>query len=122
MPNLAPSMPADAARSPVLAEPAPELVEVNGMTAVRAPRTPAETGLDEGLLKDLLLKVAFAVPQFATEWAAQRLHLPQAIVAELLEQLRVERLVEVLGQTGPLGYRFTIAQRGRERGARLLEI
>jgi len=40
----------------------------------------------------------------------------------LLEQLRVDRLVEVLGHAGPLNYRYAIGQRGRERAVRLLEI
>src|SRR5262249_6958352 len=36
--------------------------------------------------------------------------------------LREDRLLEVLGQAGPFGYRYGITQRGRERAARLFEV
>jgi hypothetical protein len=100
----------------------PNLVEVEGLVAPQAPRDLAETGLDEAVLKDLALKLGYTVPQFTTEWAAKRLHLPQPLVGEILEQLRQERMVDVLGQAGPFGYRFAVGQRGRERAQRLLEI
>ena len=69
-----------------------------------------------------LLRAAFLVPQFITEWAARRLHLPQPVVGELLDQLREEQQLDVPGHAGPLGYRYSISGRGRERAARLLEM
>jgi hypothetical protein len=74
------------------------------------------------VLADLAVKAGYTVPSFTTEWTAQRLRLPLPIVAELLEELRVERLVEVLGQAGPFGFRFAVTQRGREHATRLMEI
>ena len=74
------------------------------------------------VVSDLALKSAFAVPQFTTEWTARRLHLPQTIVSDVLEQLRTDHLLEVLGQAGPFGYRYGITSRGRERAERLLQI
>src|SRR5262249_50494773 len=73
------------------------------------------------VLCDLALKAAYTVPQFHTEWASRLLHLPLQLVAELLEQLRQDQLLEVLGQVGPFGYRYTISGRGRERAKRLME-
>ena len=43
-------------------------------------------------------------------------------MAELLELLRSEQLLEILGSSGPFGYRYAISGRGRERAGRLLEI
>src|SRR5262249_61068020 len=73
-------------------------------------------------LRVLALKAAYTVPQFPTEWAARQLCLPQMLVGELLEQLRTEQLLEILGSSGPFGFRYAISGRGRERAARLLEI
>jgi predicted ATPase with chaperone activity len=44
------------------------------------------------------------------------------LAGELLEQLRTEQLLEILGSSGPFGFRYAISGRGRERAARLLEI
>jgi hypothetical protein len=101
---------------------APRLVPWADGHAPRAPVTVGETGINSAVLADLALKAAYSVPSFTTEWSAQRLRLPIPIVQELLEQLRVDRLVEVLGQAGPFGYRFTVTQRGREHAGRLMEI
>ena len=74
------------------------------------------------MVSDLALKAAYTVPQFTAEWAARRLHLPHALLHEVLEQLRTDHLLEVLGQAGPFGFRYAITNRGRERAGRLLEI
>ena len=98
---------ADDAEPPTFAGTAPELVEVGGLTAPRAPRTPAETGLDEGLLKDLLVKAAFtytlkygtfprqdsaaSTAQFAT-WVANSALWKYNVGADKLHQAVVEIL------------------------------
>src|SRR5262245_43249283 len=87
-----------------------------------APVDVRETGVDPSVLLDLALKTAYTVPQLNTEWAARQLQLPQPVASELLELLRADRLLEVLGQAGPFGFRYAISQRGRERAARLLEV
>jgi hypothetical protein len=100
----------------------PHLAQLGDGFAPQAPITLADTGLDSAVLADLALKTGYTVPNFTTEWAAIQLHLPLRIVQELLEQLRQDRLLEVLGQSGPIGYRFAVTQRGRERVTRLLEV
>jgi hypothetical protein len=87
-----------------------------------APLTPRDAGVDAAVLSDLALRTAYLVPQFNTEWAAQRLLLPQPVVGELLDRLREELLLDVLGHAGPFGYRYSISNRGRERARRLFEI
>jgi predicted ATPase with chaperone activity len=81
-----------------------------------------DTGISPAVLRNLALKALYTVPQATTEWAARLLCLPHALVAELLEDLRTEQLLEILGSSGPFGYRYSISGRGRERAARLLEI
>jgi hypothetical protein len=98
----------------------PRLVATGGAPA--APLDVHDTGMDRGVLLDLALKTAYTVPQCNTEWVARQLHLPQPVAGELLEQMRTEHLLDVLGQAGPFGYRFAISQRGRERASRLLEV
>jgi hypothetical protein len=87
-----------------------------------APKDLRATGLDPAVVSNLALKAAYTVPQFTTEWAARRLHLPQPVVGEVLEQLRSDSMLDILGSSGPFGFRYSISRPGRERAARLMEI
>jgi hypothetical protein len=100
----------------------PRLIEMDGGFAPEAPADLADTGLPADELADLTLRVASTIPQFNTEWAVRQLSLPLTIVETLLERLRSEHLLEVLGQSGLFGYRFAVTQRGREQARRSLEI
>lgn len=99
--------------------------QIAGSAAQFAPEAPtslSQCGFDPEVLENLALKLAYAVPRFSTDWAARRLCLPLQLTAEILDKLRDERLVEVLGQAGPFSFQFAVTERGRERAARLLEI
>src|SRR5438034_507476 len=100
----------------------PKIVWADDAPAPAAPVSLSDTGVERSVLVDLALKTAFTVPQFNTEWAARQLRLPQHLAAELLEQLRVNHELDVLGQVGPFGFRYSVSQPGRERASRLLEI
>lgn len=100
----------------------PRMIWAGGTPAPAAPMKAVEAGVDSMLVSDLILKAAATTPQFNTEWATRKLHLPQQLLGEVLEQLRVDHLLDVLGQAGPFGYRYAITQRGREAANRLLEI
>lgn len=100
----------------------PPLIGPSEAVAPRAPTTLKETRISPAVLRDLALKAAHTVPQFTTEWASRLLCLPHALVGELLEELRTEQLLEILGSSGPFGFRYAISGRGRERASRLLEI
>src|SRR3954452_24645672 len=100
----------------------PNWIPVGDGDAPGAPVDVRDTGSDPSALSDLALRAAYTVPQFNTEWVARRIHLPQVLVGEILEQLRTDKLLDILGQAGPFGFRYSISQRGRERAERLLEV
>jgi hypothetical protein len=100
----------------------PPLLPIGNELAPKAPTNPRDAGVSPAVLRDLALKAAYTVPQFTTEWAARQLCLTQVLVGDLLEQMRNEQLLEILGSSGPFGFRYAISGRGRERAARLLEV
>jgi hypothetical protein len=93
----------------------------NGGFVSTAPKDLRSTGLDPAVVSLLALKTAYTVLQFTTEWT-RRLHLPQPVGGEVLEQLRSDSLLDILGSSGPFGFRYSILGRGRERATRLLQI
>ena len=90
--------------------------------APQAPRTLAETGLDAWILHDLALKLTSTVPHLTTDWAADRLRLPNTLVEQIFWQLKQDQMVEILGQTGEFGYRYAATDRGREHARRSMEV
>jgi hypothetical protein len=100
----------------------PALIETGDAFGPKAPASLKDTGVSPAVLLNLALKAAYTVPQFTTEWTARLLCLPHNLASELLEQLRTEQMLEILGSSGPFGYRYAISGRGRERAARLLDI
>jgi hypothetical protein len=100
----------------------PPLLTHGGELMPKAPTDQRDTGVSPATLRDLAMKAAYTVPQFTTEWAARQLCLPQGLVGELLEQMRNDQLLDILGSSGPFGFRYAISGRGRERAARLLEV
>jgi hypothetical protein len=100
----------------------PPMMSMGQELAPQAPTDPSDAGISPAVLRDLALKAAYTVPQFTTEWAVRQLCLPQVLVGELLEQLRTEQMLEILGSSGLFGFRYSISGRGRERAARLMEI
>lgn len=100
----------------------PPLLAASDGLAPRAPTDLREAGISPAILRDLALKAAYTVPQFTTEWTARQLRLPQVLTGELLEHLRTEQQLDILGSSGPFGFRYAISGRGRERAARLLDV
>lgn len=86
------------------------------------PMSIGEMGVNPEILLDLVLRLASTAPQFTTDWAASKLHISVPVAEELLQLLKKQEMVSILGQIGILNFRYAITQRGRERAARLLEI
>jgi hypothetical protein len=96
--------------------------EIGGVLVPESPASLDQAGVDPEVLLNLTLKLAYVSTHFSTGSTSRQLHLPFPLAAELLERLREEKMVEVLGEEGPLGYRFRITQPGRERAAWLMAI
>lgn len=102
--------------------PLPEMLELSDVSAPAAPGSLEEIGIDRELISDIALKLAYTVPQFSTDWASKQICLPMVLLDELFDQLRTDKMVEVLGQVGPYNYRYAVTNRGREQVKRLLEV
>lgn len=100
----------------------PTIAETRHVPCPAEPEDIRSTGVDEIILRDLTLNLAYTVPQISTEWAAERMCLPIPLTETLLQQLTKDRHLEILGPSGPACYRYTITQRGCERAGRLMEI
>ncbi|QGJ71492.1 putative ATPase [Planctomycetales bacterium 10988] len=100
----------------------PRLIEQDGIICPEAPSDVYATGISASVISDICLKAAYTVPQCTSEWVAGQLHLQMPLVDDLLQQMKIEQLVEVLGQLGPFNHRYAITERGRERARRLLEV
>lgn len=98
------------------------MIEVGGVFVPETPNDFSDCGLEREQLAGLALKHAYTVQQFTTDWMIRQLCLPQGLVMNLLDDLRDEKLIEILGETGALTYLFTISGKGRERAVRLMEI
>jgi hypothetical protein len=100
----------------------PTMIQIADVSAPEAPRDLEATGIERGILSDLALKIAHALPRCTTHWIAGQIHLPVPLVEELFEQMARDHLVEVLGQEGPFNHRYTVSVRGHERAQRLLKV
>jgi hypothetical protein len=94
----------------------------NGALVPPAPATPAETGLSAEQLKQLVVKSLFAGEAAGTA-LADRMRLPYALLEQMVEHLRAEKLIEVRGAagTGSAGYRYGLTDLGRERAGQYLD-
>jgi hypothetical protein len=89
--------------------------------APEMPRDLEDTGIDPDVLAGLLLKYGASVSSFTSQSAAQRVCLPGGMVSALLEALRKEKMLEVLGETRGI-YRYAITGRGQERAMQVAEV
>lgn len=88
----------------------------------QVPRKVAQTGLDEIFLTELMLKIAyFEAGVFTLATMSQNLCLPLAVVDELVEQAKADRLIAVRSASGMgrtnLVYELTDAGRQRTESA-----
>lgn len=105
---------------PVAGDPVfPDMIEIEGIAAPAAPFGVDGTGIERGFLSDLVLKIAQRVPHFTTRWMAEQVCLPIPVTEELLQQLKEDKFVEMLGVEGPFNNRYAITNRGHERVQRM---
>ncbi len=89
-------------------------------TGIRPPAQPtqlAETGLSIVLMRDILLKTIFRRNLITASAIAQAICLPLNLTIELIELLRAQKLVEVMGRTdggrGELAYELSESGKAR---------
>ena len=100
----------------------PSLIKLGNAMVPAAPASLNAMGIPPSVLTDLALKLAQTMPRFTSDWAASQLCLSIGVIEKLFWALREEQLIEILGQEGPLNYRYAITQRGREFARRLVEV
>lgn len=97
-------------------------IEISGISGPQSPATLDEFGIEPQVMSEICLKFALGVPHFTSAWMAERLAMPLVIVNEMLDQLRADHLLEVLGSTGAFGFRYSISSLGKQHALRLMEI
>src|SRR5262245_7575533 len=82
----------------------------------QAPETAAETGLDAQFLLRFVLKSAYATNLETAPAVADYVKLPEAVVADVFEAAKQQRLVEVSGLADPRRsvYRYALTGVGRD--------
>ncbi|MGE3967411.1 MAG: hypothetical protein AB7F08_04170 [Dongiaceae bacterium] len=89
-----------------------------------SPRSIAETGVSEGTLLNMLLKLVYARNLDTTSKMSDELMLPAALINTLLAEAERRQLVEVLGKAdGVLSeIRYTLSATGRRRASEAFEV
>jgi hypothetical protein len=100
----------------------PAMVRAGDLVGPKAPQDFDSAGLDEGVLTELALKLAYTAARVTTEWVAKRLHLSLALSAVVLEQLCREALLEETLRTAQGRSHYKITNRGREHAGRVMEV
>jgi hypothetical protein len=93
------------------------------LPAPRPPLTVEDTGIPADQLSQLMLKSMYGGEATGLQ-LAERMALPYSVLEGLVEQARIERLLEVRGAsgTGTAGYRYMLTDLGRERARQFFEI
>jgi MoxR-like ATPase len=98
------------------------MLKIGDVAAPKAPNDIASARLEEGILTDLCLKLAYGVARFTTDWVSKRLNMSMLLATDVLEQLCREGLVEETMKTNQLRSHYRITERGRAQAARSLEV
>ena len=87
------------------------------------PKCLNDTGLEQALVEDLVLKHLLYLGEFKMAEVAERVRLPVSIVELALEEHRREKLIEVKGAANytKTSYVFRLTEAGRKKGQSLLE-
>lgn len=83
---------------------------------------PADLNECQEVASHLAIKIAATTANFTTQWMVEHLKLPHRLVDQLLWHLKEEKLVEILGQTGPLTYNYRATNAGLDLASRLMNL
>ncbi len=100
----------------------PPLVKIGDLIAPKAPPSIAEARLEDGVLTDLAIRLAYTVARFDTPWVCKQLHLSLPLAQDVLDAVCKEGLVEETMRVSETRSHYRITERGREYGGRLMEV
>jgi hypothetical protein len=97
------------------------MIRVGDIVAPKAPQDKAAIRHEEPALLEMLVKLAYIVPRFTTDWVCKQLHLSLPLVNHLLDKLAFEGQVEQLWQTSQSSSHYKITDQGKEQAGRLMD-
>jgi hypothetical protein len=100
----------------------PPVCRVGDVIAPKAPQDLEAVKHEEAALLEMVVKLAYTVPRFTTDYVVKQLHLSLPLVQHLLGKLCYEGQIEQLWQTTQASSHYKIAQQGREQAERLMEV
>src|SRR5947209_6658328 len=92
----------------------PPLGRLGDLVVPVAPQEIEAAGVEERMLTDLVLRLAYNVSRVTTEWVGKQLHLSQVLAREVLDKLAADGLVEQLWQTSEASAHYRISDLGRD--------
>ncbi len=86
--------------------------------------TVKDTGLDRSFIEDLMIKHIALFGKFNLGELSEKIKLPISIIDEVIQNLRKDHFVEVTGAAGFMreSFTFIVTEKGRKRGAELMEV
>jgi hypothetical protein len=118
---------APVARPPAEAAPTPARAELatpaDAQAVPEVPTTLAQTGLTEGAVLGLVLKVLYSGVRTGRE-LADEIKISYFILEGIINPARLEQLIEIKGASGAgtAGYTYALTDRGRDRAKQYFEI
>lgn len=109
---------------PALADGKPVL-EASDLPGWQPPESPREletTGVDQAVLRDMVLRFAYTVTSFSSKWAAEQTRLPLNLVNDICWGLKQDHLIEILGQESSFIYNYAATDRGRTEAERAMQV
>jgi hypothetical protein len=100
----------------------PPMHRAGDLIAPLTPQSLGSAGLEEGVLIDLAVKLAFVSTRVTTEWVAKRLHLSMLLAGDVLTQMCREGFAEETLRINETRSHYRITERGREHAVRSLEV
>jgi hypothetical protein len=100
----------------------PPLVRIGELIAPKAPQDIAAARLEDSVLTDLVVRLAYTVARFVTDWVSKQLHLSLSLTIEVLDRACREGFIEETMRTSDVSSHYRITDRGREHAARLMEV
>lgn len=98
-----------------------ETTAVNEFSLPPEPKDLRDTEIPTAELEDLAIKTMYSVRDFTVEWLARQMCLPLRLATELVDRMKVDKAVEVTGQSGTISFRMRATDHGRHRASEALK-